>query len=804
MNSGLTTLGIQTISIDPSNSSTLYVGTNGGGVFKSTNGGASWSVVNSGLTDLLVLALAVDHNNSAVLYAGTNSAGLFKSTNGGATWNAANAGITLSSPSIRRIVIDKNNSNALYAATFGGVFKSDNAGATWIAANAGITILENSGVPGAFGIAIDPSNSSTIYLTTQSAGGVFKTTNGGASWSALNSGLTAVEVSAIVIDRFNPATLYAATTSNAIYKSINGGSTWFEANLGFSTLLTLSLAIDPNTTTTLYAGTRNRGGGEGIFKTTNGGSNWSRVGFGVSSPVQSIAINPTNTSTVYAATFGTGIFKSTDGGSSWVLIKSGLTDNNVQSLVIDPSNSSTIYAGTDNGLFKSIDSGNTWNPFNSGLTNTDVLALAVDPITTSIIYAGTNSGLFKSTNGAASWAASSSGITVPQIIHTIVIDPTNTSTLYLGKASQGLVFKSTDGGQTWNNVSSGLPTFSTFLSALAIDPSTPTTVYAGTDSSGMFKSTIGGGTWQPTGSPAPVCTFAFSPSGQFFGQLGGLASFTVTTDPACSWSVSPSAAWITILPGGSKGPGKVNYAVAANNGGPRAGSISVGGQTFIITQAASICSYSIGPAFAAPGDTGGRVSVSVSAPGGCPWTAVSNVPWSIVTSGASGLGGGVVVLSVASNTGGPRSGTATIAGQTFSLTQGGGACGALDVTSQVTVGRGGYTPVGSPFPIGVEQNVILFNPPAPFGGGTVIHGPVYLVLLGEPTHSPLGDDPSLATGSPLTLTTCFSTQGDYLVTVSPGDLAPGQTVSADFLWVSGIFASEPSYTYKVLSGTPSK
>ena len=126
---------------------------------------------------------------------------------------------------------------------------------------------------------------------------------------------------------------------------------------------------------------------------------------------------------------------------------------------------------------------------------------------------------------------------------------------------------------------------------------------------------------------------------------------------------------VVVLRGG-QAPAPITFNVAANSGGARAGSVSVGGQTYSVTQAGFSCSYLIGPTSASPGDTGGNLSVSVSAPGGCAWTAVSNVPWVTVHSGASGSGGGVVVLTVAPNTGGPRSGTATIAGQTFTVNEG--------------------------------------------------------------------------------------------------------------------------------------
>jgi hypothetical protein len=172
-----------------------------------------------------------------------------------------------------------------------------------------------------------------------------------------------------------------------------------------------------------------------------------------------------------------------------------------------------------------------------------------------------------------------------------------------------------------------------------------------------------------------------------------------------------------------------------------------------------------------------------------------------VVSGASGSGGGVVVLNVQPNTGGSRSGTATIAGQTFSVTEGGGACGALDVTSEVTVYLGGFTPEPYAFTI-YDQTVRLTNT-----SGIPIPGPVYLVTLGEPSHNPPGQNSSLVYVEPLT--TCFSAQGDYLVptaAVPAGtNWLPGQVVSGTLEWVVDTpFPGYPyPYTVKVLSGLPS-
>ena len=104
---------VQAIAIDPVTSNTLYVGAEGGGVHKSTDGGATWTGVNSGLTDTLVTALAIDPDTPTTLYAGTEEGGVFKSTNGGTSWTAVNSGLT--NTEVNDLVIDPSTPSTLYA-----------------------------------------------------------------------------------------------------------------------------------------------------------------------------------------------------------------------------------------------------------------------------------------------------------------------------------------------------------------------------------------------------------------------------------------------------------------------------------------------------------------------------------------------------------------------------------------------------------------------------------------------------------------------------------------------------------------
>src|SRR5207253_2905038 len=129
------------LAIDPQTTTTVYAGTWGGGIFKSTDGGASWNAVNTGLPAACVYTVAIDPRTPTTLYAGTSSPGLFKSTAGGVSWAAAGAGLPqrdASSPSreVLSVAIDPQTPSTLYAGTSGGgVFKSTDGGGTWGAVN---------------------------------------------------------------------------------------------------------------------------------------------------------------------------------------------------------------------------------------------------------------------------------------------------------------------------------------------------------------------------------------------------------------------------------------------------------------------------------------------------------------------------------------------------------------------------------------------------------------------------------------------------------------------------------------------
>jgi len=397
---------------------------------------------------------------------------------------------------------------------------------------------------------------------------VFKSTTGGESWNAANSGLISTIILSLAIDPASRQTVYAGTSGSGLFKSVNGGASWSTANSGMnpSYPYIAALAIDPASTQTIYAGTWSGG----AFKSTNGGGVWSAINSGLpnNASIYTLAVDPGTPQTIYAGTSNAGVFKSTIGGDSWIAINSGLTNLSVNSLTIDPDTPRTIYATTNNGgVFKTINGGDAWNPINIGLTYRYVYSLVIDPTSPQTIYIATNGGgVYKSTTGGDSWSAVNSGLGTNVNLNYLAIDPTNHQTIYVATRAGG-VFKSTNGGDLWSAVNSGLT--ATWINALAIDPVSPQTVYAGTNNSGVFKALS-----DPTVPGAPTDVTATAGDGQDTVSFipptvdGGrpITSYTATAIPGdASGNITASGPASPITISGLTNSSAYTFTIAATN-----------------------------------------------------------------------------------------------------------------------------------------------------------------------------------------------------------------------------------------------
>lgn len=508
------------VATDPS---TIYATLGDTGLYKSIDGGESWRGLIPARGGFCDCPVAIDPVHPSTVYAtsfyidspvqGANPSHLFKSTDGGETWSAVNTGVP---GYITSLIVDP--ASTIYASyvsqdTAGGVVKSTDGGASWSAVNPGLP----SNPPAVFSLALNPANPSAFFAGY--SGGVFSTLDGGANWNDASAGLAITDVHALAVDPVNGATVYAAA-GDGVSKSIDGGADWNTVHFSptsfaatfpppfVATTIVSTLLIDPNYPQVLYAafGDANVGSSGDSFlrKSRDGGATWSDLPVHnlICGPV-SLAIDPSDSNTLYAvikngeSDCATSLDKNTthDGGVSWT---ETYFPGDVSALVIDPANPATLYAGTawsfpgtaPRGVSKSTDAGKTWAK--AALADFDVNFLVLDPASSNILYAATSlpnpdgtPGMFRSIDGGAAWFAINTGLAgiigTRTPITALVLD-SKRSVLYLGTA--GGVFKSIDCGASWNPFNDGL--LSLDIRALAVSSDGSGTVYAGT-AGGVFR-----------------------------------------------------------------------------------------------------------------------------------------------------------------------------------------------------------------------------------------------------------------------------------------------------------------------------
>lgn len=207
---------------------------------------------------------------------------------------------------------------------------------------------------------------------------------------------------------------------------------------------------------------------------------------------------------------------------------------------------------------------------------------------------------------------------------------------------------------------------------------------------GAFQTTYGGDntdTFVTKVDFASSCTYSITPTSQNFSSGGGPGTANVTVPTGCPWLAASNVSWLSLTSSNyGIANGSVNFNVATNsNNTSRSGTLTIAKQTLTITQDGT-CNFTLSPTAQSVTSGGGTFSVAVTAAGGCTWTAGSNSPWITIASGQSGSGNGTVSYTVAS-TATARSGSLTIAGKTFPVTQ----VVPQDVSASVNVTRSTLT-----------------------------------------------------------------------------------------------------------------
>jgi hypothetical protein len=454
------------------------------------------------------LAIAIDKNGNAYVTGQTDSASF--PTTAGAFQPAVNGGNDAFA-----LKLTADGSSLAYSTCLGGMNEDTGRGiavdAVGCAYITGLTQSPDfptanpiqiglSGFQDGFVSKLNETGTALVYSTF--LGGRERETGSGIAVDA--SGNTYVTGGTSSDDFPTANALQSSFQGRGAFSSSDGGASWGALSNSFPfTTSVNALALDPLNSSVIYAGTDDRG----LYKSTNGGSSWIAInngipdftsqGFpGLYTPVRDLEIDRNNPMTLFAGTYLKGLFKSTDGGSSWTP-KGFLI---VSSVKIDPTNSAIVYfADSIRGLMRSTDGGETWDDYTTISPINRFQAVAVAPTMPPTIYAGTSQGgifVFHGSPAAANQAL------LGKVINVIAVDPANPTTAYAGTGSG--MFKTTNSGDTWTAINEGMLYHGFLLPyvlSVAVDPLSPNTIYAGTTGF-VFKSTDGGATWaQQAGLP---------------------------------------------------------------------------------------------------------------------------------------------------------------------------------------------------------------------------------------------------------------------------------------------------------------
>jgi hypothetical protein len=320
-------------------------------------------------------------------------------------------------------------------------------------------------------------------------------------------------------------------------------------------------------------------------------------------------------------------------------------------------------------------------------------ASGVTWITVTSGASGSGNGIVKLTVAASSSGSRTGTVTIAGQAFTVTqgggcafsIEPTSTSVPAGG--GTGAVTVTTGAGCAWTATSNA--SWLTVTSGASGTGSGVAQFSAASTGGGPRSGTLTIAGQTSTVNQGSGCSFSIEPTSVSVPAGGEAVTVSVTTSSGCAWTATSNAPWLTVTSGASgTGSGVVQFSVASTGGGPRSGTLTIAGQTFTVNQGSG-CTFSIAPTSASAPAGGGTGSVAVTAGAGCGWTATSNAPWLTVTSGANGSGNGTVQYSVSSTSGGSRSGTLTIAGQTFTVNQGGGCTFSIAPTSANAAAGGG-------------------------------------------------------------------------------------------------------------------